>query len=227
MNFYKNHFGMIISSVVAICISLIMATSAIFVDKLTFTLPLLIKNWGTAFLVISLTGMAFPLTDWSFALCRKMGLRPETLPHVLVENFVATLFFLVLAGMLEYVGQGLLAAAFAGSLAGFLVWNLHPAKVFMGDTGSLFIGGLLCALAFGINQPFLLVPVGVVYIAENLSVLLQVGYFKLTHGKRLFKMAPLHHHFEMCGWSEAKIVTVFSLVTLLGCIGAALLVIYA
>ena len=142
-------------------------------------------------------------------------------------SFVATLFFLVLAGMLEYVGQGLLAAAFAGSLAGFLVWNLHPAKVFMGDTGSLFIGGLLCALAFGINQPFLLVPVGVVYIAENLSVLLQVGYFKLTHGKRLFKMAPLHHHFEMCGWSEAKIVTVFSLVTLLGCIGAALLVIYA
>ena len=109
MNFYKNHFGMIISSVVAICISLIMATSAIFVDKLTFTLimatsaifvdkltftlPLLIKNWGTAFLVISLTGIAFPLTDWSFALCRKMGLRPETLPHVLVENFVATLFF--------------------------------------------------------------------------------------------------------------------------------------
>ena len=93
MNFYKNHFGMIISSVVAICISLIMATSAIFVDKLTFTLPLLIKNWGTAFLVISLTGMAFPLTDWSFALGRKMGLRPETLPHVLVENFVATLFF--------------------------------------------------------------------------------------------------------------------------------------
>ena len=93
MNFYKNHFGMIISSVVAICISLIMATSAIFVDKLTFTLLLLIKNWGTAFLVISLTGMAFPLTDWSFALGRKMGLRPETLPHVLVENFVATLFF--------------------------------------------------------------------------------------------------------------------------------------
>ena len=91
----------------------------------------------------------------------------------------------------------------------------------------LAVAGLLCALAFGINQPFLLVPVGVVYIAENLSVLLQVGYFKLTHGKRLFKMAPLHHHFEMCGWSEAKIVTVFSLVTLLGCIGAALLVIYA
>ena len=93
MNFYKNHFGMIISSVVAICISLIMATSAIFVDKLTFTVPLLVKNWGTAFLVITLTGMIFPLTDWSFALGRKLGLRPETLPHVLLENFVATLFF--------------------------------------------------------------------------------------------------------------------------------------
>ena len=176
-------------------------------------------DWGIwfvpfcMFVVVAMTH-ATNLTDGIDGLCGTV-------------SFVATLFFLVLAGMLEYVGQGLLAAAFAGSLAGFLVWNLHPAKVFMGDTGSLFIGGLLCALAFGINQPFLLVPVGVVYIAENLSVLLQVGYFKLTHGKRLFKMAPLHHHFEMCGWSEAKIVTVFSLVTLLGCIGAALLVIYA
>ena len=176
-------------------------------------------DWGIwfvpfcMFVVVAMTN-ATNLTDGIDGLCGTV-------------SFVATLFFLVLAGMLEYVGQGLLAAAFAGSLAGFLVWNLHPAKVFMGDTGSLFIGGLLCALAVGINQPFLLVPVGVVYIAENLSVLLQVGYFKLTHGKRLFKMAPLHHHFEMCGWSEAKIVTVFSLVTLLGCIGAALLVIYA
>ena len=164
-------------------------------------------DWGIwfvpfcMFVVVAMTN-ATNLTDGIDGLCGTV-------------SFVATLFFLVLAG------------AFAGSLAGFLVWNLHPAKVFMGDTGSLFIGGLLCALAFGINQPFLLVPVGVVYIAENLSVLLQVGYFKLTHGKRLFKMAPLHHHFEMCGWSEAKIVTVFSLVTLLGCIGAALLVIYA
>ena len=176
-------------------------------------------DWGVwfipfcMFVVVAMTN-ATNLTDGIDGLCGTV-------------SFVAALFFLILAGMLEYVGQGLLAAAFAGSLAGFLVWNLHPAKVFMGDTGSLFIGGLLCALAFGVNQPFLLVPVGVVYIAENLSVMLQVGYFKLTHGKRLFKMAPLHHHFEMCGWSEARIVTVFSLVTLLGCLGAALLVIYA
>ena len=176
-------------------------------------------DWGVwfipfcMFVVVAMTN-ATNLTDGIDGLCGTV-------------SCVAALFFLILAGMLEYVGQGLLAAAFAGSLAGFLVWNLHPAKVFMGDTGSLFIGGLLCALAFGVNQPFLLVPVGVVYIAENLSVMLQVGYFKLTHGKRLFKMAPLHHHFEMCGWSEARIVTVFSLVTLLGCLGAALLVIYA
>ncbi|MBQ5840559.1 MAG: phospho-N-acetylmuramoyl-pentapeptide-transferase, partial [Clostridia bacterium] len=92
--------------------------------------------------------------------------------------------------------------------------------------GSLFIGGALTALAFGIEQPFLLVPIGILYIAENLSVILQVSYFKITHGKRLFKMSPLHHHFELCKWSETKIVTVFSLVTLIGCIGAVLLQIY-
>ena len=131
-------------------------------------------------------------------------------------SFVATLFFLIAAGITGYFGQGLLSAALAGGVAGFLVWNLYPAKVFMGDTGSLFLGGMLTALAFGINQPFLLIPVGIVYIVETLSVILQVTYFKLTHGKRLLKMSPLHHHFEMCGWSENKIVLVFSLVTLFG-----------
>ena len=136
-------------------------------------------------------------------------------------SLIVCLFFLTVSG--QYIGQGLTAAAVAGAIAGFLLWNLHPAKVFMGDTGSLFLGGALAALAFGINQPILLVPVGLVYIAETLSVMLQVTYFKLTHGKRLFKMSPLHHHFEMCGWSENKIVVVFSVVTLLGCGLAALL----
>lgn len=136
-------------------------------------------------------------------------------------SLIACLFFLTVSG--QYIGQGLTAAAVAGAIAGFLLWNLHPAKVFMGDTGSLFLGGALAALAFGINQPILLVPVGLVYIAETLSVMLQVTYFKLTHGKRLFKMSPLHHHFEMCGWSENKIVVVFSIVTFLGCGLAALL----
>ena len=139
-------------------------------------------------------------------------------------SFVVTLFFLVAAG---YFGMSLASAAFAGALAGFLVWNLHPAKVFMGDTGSLMIGGMLCALAFGIGRPLLLLPAGIIYIIETLSVILQVTYFKLTHGKRLFKMSPLHHHFEMSGWSENKIVLVFSFITLIGCIGALLLVFYA
>lgn len=99
MNFYKNHFGMIISSVVALCLSLLMASAAIFVSHLVFSVPLLVRNWGTAFLTITITGMIFPLTDWSFAIGRKLGLRPETMPHVLLENFVATMFFNTTATM--------------------------------------------------------------------------------------------------------------------------------
>ncbi|MBQ8752454.1 MAG: phospho-N-acetylmuramoyl-pentapeptide-transferase, partial [Clostridia bacterium] len=104
--------------------------------------------------------------------------------------------------------------ALIGALLGFLVWNLHPAKVFMGATGSLFLGGALCAVAFGIGHPLLLLPFGVVYVIETASVILQVGYFKLTHGKRLFKMSPIHHHFEMCGWKENTIVGVSCVVTM-------------
>lgn len=121
MNFYKNHFGMIISSVVAICISFIMATCAIFVDNLTFTVPLWIKNWGTAFLTITATGMLIPMTNLSFALCKKIGLKPETLPHVLIENAIATLFFnttatLVLAAVNIFDNAELAAAAVAGAI---------------------------------------------------------------------------------------------------------------
>lgn len=120
MNFYKNHYGMIISSVVAYCISLLMASCAIVVDHLTFSVPLLVKNWGTAFLVISASGMIFPLTGWSFALGRKLGLKPETLPHVLLENFIATLVFnttatLVLAGVNIYGNEAIEAAVAAGA----------------------------------------------------------------------------------------------------------------
>lgn len=156
----------------------------------------------TIFVIVAASN-ATNLTDGIDGLCGTVSL-------------VVTLFFLTLSG--QYLGQGISAAALAGALAGFLLWNLHPAKVFMGDTGSLFIGGMLCSFAFGINQPFLLVPAGIIYIVETLSVMLQVTYFKLTHGKRLFKMSPLHHHCEMCGWSENKIVVVFSLITLAGCI---------
>ncbi len=138
-------------------------------------------------------------------------------------SFTAVLPFIAIAGALKVFGVGVLSVSFAGALAGFLLWNLHPARVFMGDTGSLFIGALLTGIAFALNQPFLLIPVGIVYICENLSVILQVCYFKITHGKRLFKMSPLHHHFELCGWSENTIVAVFTLVTVIGSAAALLL----
>lgn len=128
-------------------------------------------------------------------------------------TFFACIAFMLIASLLNQLGVTAMSAASAGACLGFLVWNFHPAKVFMGDTGSLFLGGLVCGLAFAMNMPILLIPIGIVYIAEELSVVLQVSYFKLTHGKRLFKMSPIHHHFEMCGWSEVKIVAVFSAVT--------------
>lgn len=133
-------------------------------------------------------------------------------------TFVVMAFFTV-AGVLwsTYGIQALFPAAMAGGLAAFFVYNHHPAKVFMGDTGSLFLGGAVAALAFVFDMPLVLIPVGIIYILETLSDIIQVGYFKLTHGKRFFKMAPLHHHLELSGWSEAKLVAVFSLVTLAGC----------
>ncbi len=115
-------------------------------------------------------------------------------------------------------GVTIFAAALAGGLAGFLLYNFNPAKVFMGDTGSLFLGGAVAGLAFACDMPLILLLVGLIYIIETLSVILQVTYFKMSGGKRLFKMAPIHHHFEMCGWGEKKIVLVFSGVTILLCL---------
>ena len=140
-------------------------------------------------------------------------------------TLVVALVFSVIAMLLNRVGLSLYAAAIVGAMIGFLFWNANPAKVFMGDTGSLFLGGAVCALAFGVDMPILLILIGIIYIVEILSVVLQVTYFKITHGKRIFKMAPIHHHFEMCGWNENKICFVFSGVTLLaGIIGVLLAV---
>lgn len=130
-------------------------------------------------------------------------------------TFVYALVMFVIAGVLQFTQANLAAAALAGGTLGFLVWNFYPAKVFMGDTGSLFLGGLVVSLAFEVGIPLLLVLTGVVYWCEAFSVILQVISFKTT-GKRIFKMSPIHHHFEMCKWSEIKIVTVFSLVGLVG-----------
>ena len=111
----------------------------------------------------------------------------------------------------------LVAAALIGATLGFLIYNFHPARVFMGDTGSLFLGGLVVGAIFMLGEPLLIVLVGLIYFIEALSVMIQVGVYKLCK-KRVFKMAPIHHHFEKCGWSEVKIVSVFSLVTLVFCV---------
>ena len=129
------------------------------------------------------------------------------------------MFFFLLAAMLwKMTSLGIFSGALCGSLVGFFaLYNHHPAKCFMGDTGSLFLGGAVAALAFAMDMPLVLILVGIIYILETLSDIIQIGYFKLTHGKRFFKMAPLHHHLERCGWSEVKIVTVFCTVTAIFC----------
>ena len=127
--------------------------------------------------------------------------------------------FVVFVGIARQdAGVMLFAAALAGGLAAFLIYNFNPAKVFMGDTGSLFLGGAVAGLAFACDMPLILLLVGLIYIIETLSVILQVTCFKVSGGKRLFKMAPIHHHFEMCGWGEKKIVLIFSGATILLCL---------
>ena len=133
-------------------------------------------------------------------------------------TFVVAGFFSVAAFSVMNLSEALMSALVVGSTLGFLVYNFHPAKIFMGDTGSLFLGGMVVSLAFMINDPLILIPVGVIYICESLSDIIQVLYFKVSGGKRFFKMAPIHHHFEKCGWSENTIVLVFSLVTLAFCV---------
>ncbi|MDO4743423.1 MAG: phospho-N-acetylmuramoyl-pentapeptide-transferase [bacterium] len=130
---------------------------------------------------------------------------------------VVVCFFIMASGYLGFRLNSIFACSAAGAIIGFYMWNAHPAKVFMGDTGSLFLGGLVVSLAFGIGRPILLIFTGIIYLIEALSVMLQVVYYKKTK-KRLFKMSPIHHHFELCGWNEEKIDVVFSLVTVVGCI---------
>ena len=127
-------------------------------------------------------------------------------------------FFTAVAVKMGRMNLALFPAALVGGLAAFLIYNFKPAKTFMGDTGSLFLGGAVCGLAFALDMPLVLILVGLIYIIETVSVILQVGYFKLTHGKRLFKMAPIHHHFEKCGWTEERIVFVFAGVTIVTCL---------
>ncbi len=127
---------------------------------------------------------------------------------------VCALFFMIAAIKLDFSGVGVAMGAVAGGLIGFLIYNFFPAKVFMGDTGSLFLGGILSGAAVVLGMEFSLIIAGFIFLAETMSDIIQVAYYKKTK-KRIFKMAPLHHHFEMCGWKETKIVGVFSFVTLI------------
>ena len=172
--------------------------------NVSFTIHPIIYIFFAMFVMVGCDN-AVNLTDGVDGLCGSV-----TIP-------VMVFFAAAAVGMGKY-DLALLPASLVGGLAAYLFYNWHPAKVFMGDTGSLFLGGVVCALSFALDMPLVLIMVGLVYIVETLSVILQVIYFKATHGKRLFKMSPIHHHFEMCGWKEEKIVLTFAGVSAVMCV---------
>lgn len=126
---------------------------------------------------------------------------------------IIAVFFAIIA-VIENMGLEPTSLSLIGALLGFLVFNCHPAKVFMGDTGSLALGGYVIATAYMLNMPIYVIIVAFIYVLESVSVILQVGYFKISKGKRIFRMAPIHHHFELGGWSETKVVTIFTIITI-------------
>ena len=149
------------------------------------------------------------LTDGLDGLVTSVSL-PYTISFIIIGFFLS-------AGS-NNTGVTVFAAALTGGLMAFLIYNFHPAKVFMGDTGSLFLGAAIVALAMAYDMPYFILIGGIMFLIEGASVVLQVGFYKLTHGKRIFKMTPIHHHFEMCGWSEVKIVSVFTAISAIGCL---------
>ena len=166
--------------------------------------------WLVSIFIIYGTVNSVNLTDGIDGLCASV-------------TATAAIAFIISGAILKFAGLEILAGALLGGVLGFLCWNWNPAKTFMGDTGSLFLGGMIAALGYAIKCPILLLPIGIVYVCETMSDIIQIGYFKMTKGKRIFKMAPIHHHFEMCGWNEKKICFVFSAVNAIGCIIAVLL----
>ncbi len=159
--------------------------------------------WVIGLAVIYCTTNAVNFTDGVDGLCASV-------------TAAAAVCFIVVAALRNCLGASLLSASLAGGLVGYLIWNWHPAKVMMGDLGSMFLGGMIVALSYAVDCPFIILLIGVVYVMEFGSDIIQIGYFKLTHGKRFFKMAPIHHHFELCGWKETKIVKVFTLISFIG-----------
>jgi len=169
--------------------------------NLTYDIPIVLYYIFASFVIIG-TVNSVNLTDGTDGLCSGV-----TIP--------VTAAFTLIAILWNDIVTGVVAAAVTGGLVAFLIFNFYPAKVFMGDTGSLFLGGLVYALAFAMDMPLILITLGFVYFIVTLSVIIQVSYFKLSKGKRVFKMAPIQHHFEMLGWSEYKIFTVFTAVSVM------------
>ena len=161
--------------------------------------------WVIGVAVIYCTTNAVNFTDGIDGLCGSVTL-------------TAAISFIAIAALRNCLGISLLASALLGALIGYLIWNWHPAKVMMGDLGSMFLGGLIVAFAYAVDCPIIILLTGIIYVAEFGSDIIQIGYFKLTHGKRIFKMAPIHHHFEMCGWKEEKIVLTFAAVSAVMCV---------
>lgn len=159
--------------------------------------------WVLGFIAIYCTVNAVNFTDGVDGLCSSV-------------TAVGCIAFAVCAVIMNFAGLGIIASSLFGALIGFLMWNHNPSKVIMGDLGSFFIGGLVVSMAYSLDSPWLIVLIGVIYVAEFLSDIIQIAYVKTHNGKRLFKMAPLHHHYEMSGWSEKKICKVFSLVSVIG-----------
>lgn len=160
--------------------------------------------WAISFFIIYGCVNSVNLTDGIDGLCSSV-------------TVTVAVTFIIIGTIMNFTGLKIFSGALLGGVLGFLCWNWNPAKTFMGDTGSLFLGGMVVALGYLCKCPLILLPVGIVYVCETMSDIIQIGYFKITHGKRVFKMAPIHHHFEMCGWKEKKICFVFSFVNLVGC----------
>ena len=195
-----------------LCISGMKTTYIPFVGDIDITSGAGLIFWPIALMFIYGFTNAVNLTDGIDGLASSVTL-------------VVACAFMLGSGFLYNNGMNVMSAALAGACVGFIIWNAKPARVFMGDTGSMFLGGAVVALSFGIGRPILLIFAGVTYFLEALSDIIQVAYYKRTK-KRIFKMAPLHHHFEMCGWSEQKIVLVFSGITVIGCFIALLPIIF-
>lgn len=203
---------LIIAYIITMCMSGDQYMYVPFVGNVSFGSPFIFAIF--AVVVIYATVNAVNFTDGIDGLCASV-------------TVTAGISFAVIAALCHLMGASILACTVLGSCAGYLIWNWHPAKCFMGDTGSMFLGGIMAGLAFAIGHPLILLLVGIIYVIEGLSDVIQIVYFKITKriarkkdpnatGKRLFKMAPIHHHFEKCGWSEEKIVITFSVINLIG-----------